>query len=251
MLVLALDTTTKTGSLALGREGKVVAESVGDGTRTHAERLPLEIGAMLERQQLNVSDVDVFAVAAGPGSFTGLRIGIATIQGLAFAAGRPVVPVSALDALAYMAAPSMSAGGLIAVWMDAHRDEVFSALYRNGPGAGDESAAGLGEITLVDPPSVGAPETTLVRWRRLVPGEVPVRFIGDGARAYRGEIEAALGSQASLDNGPLATAPTIARLAGRRAISGHTVAPHAIVPVYVRRPDAVLARERQDISSTR
>ncbi len=102
MRVLALDTTTRAGSVALVDDERVVDERSGDAPRPHAERLPGEIIALLAAHGVAVADVDLFAVASGPGSFTGLRIGIATIQGLAFVRQRPVVAVSALEALAQL-----------------------------------------------------------------------------------------------------------------------------------------------------
>ena len=84
MRVLALDTTTPAGSVALVDEDRVVEERRGDSSRTHAERLPGEVMTLLRECGVGLPDVDLFAVASGPGSFTGLRIGIATIQGLAF-----------------------------------------------------------------------------------------------------------------------------------------------------------------------
>ena len=89
MLVLALDTTTSSGSCALARDGRVVREQVNDAPNAHAERLPGDLMSLLDGANLRLADIDVFAVATGPGSFTGLRIGIATMQGLAFAEGKP------------------------------------------------------------------------------------------------------------------------------------------------------------------
>lgn len=100
MRVLALDTTTRAGSVALIENDRVVAEQSGDPTRSHAERLPTDLLNLLAANGCAMSDIDLFAVAAGPGSFTGLRIGIATIQGLAFVTGQRIVPVSILEALA-------------------------------------------------------------------------------------------------------------------------------------------------------
>src|SRR5207249_912032 len=102
MLVLALDTTTRAGSVALVDEDEVVEERAGDATRSHAERLPGEVQSLLEGQGLTSAAIDLFAVAAGPGSFTGLRIGIATMQGFAFVHRRRIVPVSALEAMAWI-----------------------------------------------------------------------------------------------------------------------------------------------------
>src|SRR5947209_5894249 len=120
MHVLALDTTTRAGSVALVSDraehvgsmssaaGSMPACGIdvrsGDGSRTHAERMPAEILALLADHRLALPAIDVFAVASGPGSFTGLRIGIATMQGFASATGRPLLAVSALEALAQYAA---------------------------------------------------------------------------------------------------------------------------------------------------
>src|SRR5215217_874051 len=116
MLVLALDTTTRAGSVALVDDDRVVDERTGDASRTHAERLPADVLTLLDAHQLSIAQVDVFAVASGPGSFTGLRVGIATIQGLAFVARRRIVSVSALEALAHIAGIGMPAGTAIASW---------------------------------------------------------------------------------------------------------------------------------------
>ena len=94
MLILALDTTTRAGSCALARDGVVMHDLAGDPARSHAEHLPGDLIALLDMAQLGLDAIDVFAVATGPGSFTGLRVGIATMQGLAFVNRRPLVPVS-------------------------------------------------------------------------------------------------------------------------------------------------------------
>src|SRR5947208_6969588 len=112
MRVLALDSTTRAGSVALVENDVVVDERAGDSSRSHGERLPAELA------QLGAAwtTIDVFAVASGPGSFTGLRIGIATIQGLALVTKRRVAGISALDALAQIASRHVDAGSLIASW---------------------------------------------------------------------------------------------------------------------------------------
>src|SRR5215470_18371308 len=126
MRVMALDSTSRAGSVALVEDGGVVEERAGDASRTHGERLPGELAAL----GVAWSSVDVFAVCAGPGSFTGLRIGIATVQGLALVNRRPVVGVSALEAVAQLASRDLAEGDTIAAWIDAQRGEVFAALYR-------------------------------------------------------------------------------------------------------------------------
>src|SRR5688572_24036276 len=135
MRVLALDTTTRELSAAVVEDDRVLAEHIGDHARAHAERLPGDLLRVLSEAGAELSSIDIFAVAAGPGSFTGLRIGIATMQGLAFVNERRIVAVSALEALAHAAAAATSgegirAGRTIAAWIDAHRRDVFTALYR-------------------------------------------------------------------------------------------------------------------------
>ena len=119
MLILALDTTSRAGSIAIVRDAVVLHEFSGDASRTHGERLPLEFAHACRAAGVELRDVELFAVASGPGSFTGLRVGIAAIQGLAFAFDRRVVPVSTLEAFAYSA--STESGRRIGAWVDAQR----------------------------------------------------------------------------------------------------------------------------------
>src|ERR1019366_8552296 len=130
MRAIALDTTTRAGSVALVDDDLVVDERSGDGTRTHALRLPGEVTAIADANGIALADVDIYAVASGPGSFTGLRIGIATVQGFAFVHHRRLVGVPALEALAQLASRDLAPGAIVASWMDAHRHDVFAAIYR-------------------------------------------------------------------------------------------------------------------------
>jgi tRNA threonylcarbamoyladenosine biosynthesis protein TsaB len=226
-VVLALDTTTRAGSMALLRGGTLVAQRVGDAARTHGERLPGEIAALLADAGATLADVDLYAVAAGPGSFTGLRVGIAAIQGLALAQGRRVVPVSALDALAAIDTLPM---GLTGCWMDAQRGQVFAALYERR-----EDGPHLVEAAVALPPGA-----VLSRWTNPL-GQRPIVFAGDGALRYEAEIRAEHPAATVLTPLP-PLAPILGRLAD--AHSERAVLPHAIVPIYVRASDAELARAR-------
>jgi tRNA threonylcarbamoyladenosine biosynthesis protein TsaB len=222
MVVLALDTTTSAGSCALAVNGAVTREEGSDAALPPATRLPLDLMALLEHVNMKLGDVDAFAVATGPGSFTGLRIGIATMQGLAFAAGKPLVGVSALDALARIALQDAT-GDRIATWVDAWRGEVYAALYD-------------GESE-VEAPVVASPHQVLSTLRGT--GTI---FIGDGARTYRDEIQRAMGETGRVAAMPTPLlAGTIAALAAVRADAYSP--PHAIRPLYVRRTDAELARD--------
>jgi tRNA threonylcarbamoyladenosine biosynthesis protein TsaB len=232
MHVLALDTTTRAGSVALVTDARVVIERSGDATRTHAERLPGDILALLHDAGVKLAAVDVFAIASGPGSFTGLRIGIATLQGLAFVNGRRIVPVSALEALAQIGSQFLPVGAVVGAWIDAHRREVFSALYRVAEG----QAFAPARLTEMDAPAVGDPASTLSRWRARA--NVPSVFIGDGTVTY---AEVLAGSGAIIP--PPALAGAIGTMAVHRARAGETVDPAGVRPLYIRRPDAELARE--------
>ena len=122
MRVLALDTTTPAGSVALIEDDRVEDERRGDPARTHAERLPGEILSVLDARGLSASDIDLFAVASGPGSFTGLRIACGLAQGLAVARTLPVYGVSSLAAMA-----EESGAQHVLACIDARMREVYYA----------------------------------------------------------------------------------------------------------------------------
>jgi len=243
MKILALDTTTRAGSVALVVDGRVVDERAGDASRSHAERLPGEIVALAAAHDLAIADVDLFAVASGPGSFTGLRIGIATMQGLAFVHRRPLAGVPALDALAQRGSEGLAAGTIVAAWMDAHRREVFAALYRVEDGRGVDRAASPRPVELVEieGPTAGAPDVTLARWRAS--GSGADVFIGDGAVMYADAIGHVAPQARVIPLPPLAGA--IGRIAEARAGRAAQGGPSAIQPLYVRRPDVEIARDEK------
>ena len=205
------------------RDGLVVREQTGDPARPHDARLPGDLISLLDHARLALTDIDLYAVTTGPGSFTGLRIGIATMQGLAFAAGKPLIGVSGFDALARLAgAPA------VATWVDAWRGEVFAARYEHD--------------VQVEPPTVEKPERLLTRIAS------PTLFIGDAVAIYADTIQASLGERA-LFAAPIspALAATVATIASEAAGSGARPAPDEIRPLYIRRPDAELARDARPV----
>ena len=228
MVILALDTSTAAGSAAIVRDGALVIAREGDGSRTHGERLPLELMALLRDAGVELADIGLFAVTTGPGSFTGLRVGIATMQGLALAKGLRVVPVSTFEALAFH-----GRGGRdrIATWMDAHRGEVFASLYESDG------------RTVVEPPSSRTPAATLDAWMGTDTGGARIAFAGDGAVRYGDVIRARLGARAVVPEG----VPSLAEAAGLIAAAdpSRAVAPHALAALYVRRPDVEITRDRR------
>ena len=128
MKILALDTSATVASVALCEDGRLLAEYTLNNGNTHSETLLPMIESLLSQFSMNVGDIDLFAASMGPGSFTGVRIGAATLKGLAFASGKPCVCVSTLEALAENL---VSNEGLICPVMNARRSQVYTALFRS------------------------------------------------------------------------------------------------------------------------
>jgi tRNA threonylcarbamoyladenosine biosynthesis protein TsaB len=227
MLILSLDTTTPKASCAVARDGVILNEEPIDTSRQLALQLPGVLRDILDLSAAALEDIDAFAVATGPGSFTGLRIGIATMQGLAFGQGKPLIGISGLTALRAVASPAFL-GSRIATWVDAWRGDVYAALFDDGLQMGD--------------PIVARPDDLL---DALAPRGFAndVLFIGDGAETYRDLIVSRLGHAARVADPvvPLLAA-VIAMLATIEYKNGHRPPPHAIRPIYVRRSDAELGR---------
>jgi tRNA threonylcarbamoyladenosine biosynthesis protein TsaB len=209
--VLGVDTTTARESVALADGGEVVGEVRLFPVDGHSARLLPAVAFLLEGLGLGPADVDGYAVAAGPGSFTGLRVGIGTVQGLALAADRRCVGISALDALAARAA--FSADCIVAV-MEAYRGEVFGGIY-------DGEARPLHEPR-------AAPLADLLE-------QVPdgAAFVGDGAVRYRALI-AASRPAAVFPRRSLFLAGTVARLGETELLAGRGVSAKDLRPLYLR-----------------
>lgn len=232
VLTLALDTTTRAGSVAVLRGTTVLAAVEGDASRTHGERLPAELERALSDAGVARDAVELLVVGSGPGAFTGLRIGLAAVQGLAMVLRCPVVGVSALDALVLAARERVPPHRrAVAAWMDAQRGEVYGAFY--------PADAELHDV----PPVVGTPAALLAS----VPAAPTehVTFTGDGAERYAEAIHAQLVSHATVLAPPRDLARFLGVLGQARARRGEAGPPHTLQPLYVRRPDAELERDRQ------
>ena len=126
MLMLAFESSAKPASVALFQDGALLGISTQITALTHSRTLLPMAEDLLKNAELTMRDVDVFAVAHGPGSFTGIRIGISTVKGLAWASGKPCVGVSTLEAMAWN---GVACGQLLCPVMDARRDQVYNALF--------------------------------------------------------------------------------------------------------------------------
>jgi len=232
VLTLALDTTTRGGSAAL-IDGTTMRSVVpGDPARTHGERLPGELEQALTEGQRSLTAVELLAVAHGPGAFTGIRIGLACMQGLSLTLGRPVVGVSALEALAFQHGRT-GEHAVVGACMDAGRGEVFLQWFRRDP-------ARIWGLMPASAPAVGTAEALLADAdTALTAGGL---LCGDGAHT----VAPLLGPAwvVAGDSAPLA--PAVAALA-QMAWAGEPDAtrwtPDALEPLYVRRPDVEVTRE--------
>ncbi|MEJ2638840.1 MAG: tRNA (adenosine(37)-N6)-threonylcarbamoyltransferase complex dimerization subunit type 1 TsaB [Desulfosarcinaceae bacterium] len=224
MRLLAVDTATPCCSVVLAEDGDLRTAAVDASGVTHSRHLMGLIDRVLASAGWRISQLDGFGVTRGPGSFTGIRIGMSTVMGLAQSAGRPVVGISALELLAW---PLLQCHVPVCALIDARRREVYWGVYR---------LAGATVEKLV-PEKVGAP--------RDVIGSVtdPCIFVGSGARLYREEIVAAKGEGArfapSFQQFPAAAALAWLTAKGFRT-QGQSAA--ALRPLYLRKSDAQIQR---------
>ena len=210
MLTLAVDTTAEFGSIALGDEEVLLHEPKG-----FSGVLFGQIEALLARRDKRLEDIDLFAGASGPGSFTGVRIGLAAIKGLAEVLGKPAIAVSNLEALA-----EYGSAALRATVIDARRGEIYGALY-------DRSGAQIIPETVVAFP----------KFLELL-GDREFEWIATNFDPFRDVVTGAK----TITTAPRALAGAIAKIAMRRLESGAVSDPAAIEANYVRRSDAELLR---------
>ncbi len=221
MRILAVDTSTRSCSVAIVDQSDLLAEVTSGNGRTHSRHLMAMIDSALELSGLNLSMTDGLAFTCGPGSFTGLRIGISTILGLAAATRKPIVGISGLDALAMQATvPDMTICPLI----DGRRGEVYCARYRWVNGALVKEAA---EQAL-------SPELAISGLNK------PALFAGNGALLYQALIRDHLGDAArfALNCQNTLRASTIAWISMKRFEIGDVDDIFRFQPMYIRRPDA-------------
>lgn len=242
MKIVGIDTSTAAASVALVENGKLLLEEVRRGhfqneayapfagRSNHAEVILPLLEALLKRAGMSLGEINAFALSIGPGSFTGLRIGLSTIKGLTFGWDIPVVGVSTLWG---HAARVPDWEGWICPFLDARKHEVYGALFRR--------QGGLLERVLDD--LVASPEKML-QFARTMDGEDRWLFIGDGVETYRDSILHVFGERASMtlgDDCP-STASAIAILGEGHLQQGKFDSVGELVPVYLRPSEAELKR---------
>ncbi len=221
MKILATDTAEKSCSVAVINGRNLLAEILVINQETHSRHLMSMMDTCLNMARLDISDIDAFAVAKGPGSFTGLRIGISVIKGLAAASGKPIIGISDLDALAHQCAVSELP---ICVMIDARKSEVYTCRYRFVNG----------QLSSQGEPCALSPENAISGIDMLH------LFVGSGALLYREKICQTLGELAVFapDDAHILRASTIARLGYERLLRGESEDSASFVPQYLRKADA-------------
>jgi tRNA threonylcarbamoyladenosine biosynthesis protein TsaB len=222
MKVLSVETSTMLGGAAVFDETNgLVAEIKLNVKTTHSERLMSAIDSLLRQSDLALDAVDVFSVATGPGSFTGLRIGLSTVKGLSYAAGKPIVTVPTLDAFAlnfsYSAHP-------VCLMLDARKSEVYAAVF-TWQGQGFEKT---------------------FRERSIRPEELlnelqgTVLFAGEGVNLYRDLIRDTMGERAVIASADkmVPSPANVAAIGLAKALKKEFTDPSAAVPLYIRKSEA-------------
>jgi len=216
-VILAIDTTHEFGSIALFAGGELLEETLLHAESGFGQILYGHLSRMLDRHGSSVLDVECFAAASGPGSFTGVRVGLACVKGLAEATGRPVVAVSNLQALA-----AFGSAPLRATVLDARRGEIYGAVYD-------------AELNPVAPEIV----MKFPRWLEALPAG-PIEFISTDFAPFRAALAGSRFENCPVTEAPRALAGAVAKIAHAKFRQGLAVDPAQIDANYVRRSDAEL-----------
>ena len=231
MKVLAIDCSAKSVSVAIAEGGKLLAEGFLNIKLTHSETLMPIIEQLLSNTRLTLADIDTFAVTAGPGSFTGIRIGISAIKGMAFAEEKPVFAFSTLEAMALSLANSNLFSGVICGLMDARRNQFYNALFKIDNG----KVIRLTEDRMVEAENLK---------EELLDFNAPVILMGDGAELFYSISE---------NNEVFSLAPETNRVQRAAGIaikasldeSLTPVSPDALQAIYLRKSQAEREREEK------
>jgi len=222
MIILAADTTSSYGSVALLKKKQLLAEVNTDSGLTHSESLLPGVERVLRSQNLTIQDVEIYALAVGPGSFTGIRIGMSTFKSFANASGKPIAPVSTLEALALKLISHQNR--LLCPVMDAKKNEIYAAMYETKDGNPNE----------VIPQGLYSP----AQFFSLLPSQRIIHFIGSGVEVYKDMIFDYFRDKARISSRSLFIANEVGRI-GYGLFREKKVLHHLDVkPLYFRRSQA-------------
>jgi len=232
MRILALDTSTNVASVAILEDDVIIGEYSCNKGKTHSQRLMPMIQSLLEKVGLSATDMDAFSASIGPGSFTGLRIGVTTVKAMAFAAEKPVISIHTLDALAFNLSMSKA---LICPIIDARNSQVFTAVYRfiNNKLERLTDYLGIHINELID----------IIR-----PMEGEIVLLGDACAMHRDYFTTELGERLRFapPNTALAKASSVAVLASNAFVDGKLESCYDMVPFYLRKSQAEREKENSE-----
>lgn len=231
MKILGIETATRTGSVAVVSETGVIAEYTLNIELTHSERLMSTVDRVLADTRIAVGDIDCIAVSIGPGSFTGLRIGLAAVKGLALVTGRPVVAVPTLKALAWNLPRTQYP---VVPLLDAKKKEVYAAIYRwESEGLATVMAEGALSLADLAARTSGA-----------------ALFTGEGSVLFRGELRELMGERALFAplSAAVPSAASVAEVGMELFAAGERADADGLTPLYIRRPEAEVAWEKRSRS---
>ena len=227
-LILSMDTATPCSTVAITegdlQSGRVVGEVSLSSSVTHSRRLLTAIDWLIREASISKDDISGYGVGLGPGSFTGLRIGMATAKGLAAASGKPLFGVSSLDIIAASCPPGRTP---LCALLDARKKELYVAFYRF-----DEN----GGVVRMSEPEALAPETLIQRIKE------PTLMVGDGLRSYGDYLVSEMADNCIIAPSHLwsPSAGVLGLIAGSMAARGESDDAATVAPLYVRASDAEL-----------
>jgi len=226
MLILSIDTTANTATCALTRDGRMLSLYTACGTLTHSETMLPMIETMMKNVNLTLSDVDAFAVSEGPGSFTGVRIGVCAVRALSHAWNKPALAIDSLEALAMNC---FGFHGIICPILDARRGQVYCAAFRFEKGKLPERILPDDAMALSD-------------FLAKLPEDETLIFLGDGLKVHFPAIEKKLGDRAVAAPAHMSylRAAAACEIAANRADEAKDC--KELLPIYLRAPQA--ERER-------
>lgn len=228
MLTIAIDSSQEICTIALGRDAKVIAERRFPHKMNLLRRLLPDIDAMLSDAGVAKTDLDGVIVAPGPGSFTGLRIGITIAKSLAYVLSKPIVGVGTLDAMAH----GVPAGSLVCPMIFARADEVYWSLFEKDSRLTEYAVSPIGEVL-----------------DALAESGQPVLFIGTGARRNWHAIGASLGDRATIsaEDTDYSSGAALIELGAKRLTADEDDDAMTLSPLYVRKPTPVVRLESGEL----
>ena len=241
MIVFGIDTSTNQGSVAIAEGGSLLSESFLPSNSSYSKTLINSLDDLLKKCKIRINDIDGFAVSIGPGSFTGLRIGLSTCKGFNLATGKPIIPVGTLDAIveSFLSAPEFLNSAirnpqspiLLCPILDAKKGEVYASLYKYEKEV----------IKKLEDDMAVSPE---VLCRKI---EEPTIFFGEGIKTYGDFIKNKLNGLAHFYNDAQknSVAASIALLGGKKLERGDIEDSAALKPRYIRRSEAEIKLEEK------